>query len=203
MSRYTGPRVRTMRALGVQLPGLSTKSFERRPYPPGQHGQGRKKISEYSLRLKEKQKLCKNYGLTDRQMRRLMVQARISSGPTGSRLLELLERRLDNVVFRAGFARTIPGARQLVNHGHILVDGKRVDRASYAVRPAQTVGLRPRSNNLSCVVGALEHNPGFDTSWLKVDKGERSAHVETAPSAQSVPFPIDVQLVVEFYSQKV
>src|SRR5688572_32678328 len=98
MSRYRGPRVRAMRALGVQLPGLSSKSHERRPYPPGQHGQARRKVSEFGLRLLEKQKLCRNYGVSERQLRRLMIEARSADGPTGERLLELLERRLDNVV---------------------------------------------------------------------------------------------------------
>ena len=192
-----------MRALGCDLPGLSAKTSERRPYPPGQHGQGRKKVSEYGLRLREKQKLCRNYGVTEKKLRRLMVQARAAKGPTGQRLLELLERRLDNVVFRARFARSIPAARQLVNHGHITVDGKRVDRASFAVRAGQVISLRERSRELSVVVGALEAGPTLETPWLSVDDKARVATVSTLPEASSVPFPIDVQLVVEFYSQQV
>jgi small subunit ribosomal protein S4 len=203
MSRYTGPRVRAMRALGVQLPGLSKKSFERRPYPPGQHGQARRKMSEYGLRLIEKQKLCRNYGVTERQLRRLMIAARTAQGPTGERLLELLESRLDNVVFRAGFAKTIPAARQLVNHGHVTVNGKKVDIASFQVKPQQVIGLRQRSRELAHVVGSLDAGPGFDTSWLSVNKGDRSATIVTAPDAASVPFTVSVQLVVEFYSQRV
>src|SRR5262245_28518567 len=105
MSRYRGPRVKVMRALGVELPGLSTKKIERRPYPPGQHGQGRKKVSEFGLRLKEKQKVRFNYGIGERYLRKLMLEARASRGVTGAKLIELLERRLDNIVFRAGFAR--------------------------------------------------------------------------------------------------
>jgi small subunit ribosomal protein S4 len=191
-----------MRALGVQLPGLSSKSNERRPYPPGQHGQARRKVSEYGLRLLEKQKLARNYGVSERQLRRLMVDARSANGPTGERLLELLERRLDNVVFRAGFARTIPAARQLVNHGHVLVDGKKVDIASYSVHANQVVSVRERSRELPPVVGALQAARPFETSWLDVNATDRSAKLVQLPDAASVPFPIAVQLVVEFYSQR-
>lgn len=203
MSRYTGPRVRAMRALGVQLPGLSSKSFERRPYPPGQHGQARRKQSEYGLRLIEKQKLCRNYGVTENYLRRLMIAARAAQGPTGERLLELLESRLDNVVFRAGFARTIPAARQLVNHGHILVDGRKVDVPSYQVKPQQVIGVRPNSRDLALVVGSLQSARAFETQWLDVNATERTATVRTQPDAASVPFAIAVQFVVEFYSQRV
>jgi small subunit ribosomal protein S4 len=203
MSRYTGPRVRAMRALGVQLPGLSSKAIERRPFPPGQHGQARRKLSEYGLRLIEKQKLCRNYGVTEGQLRRLMIAARSAKGPTGERLLELLESRLDNVVFRAGFARTIPAARQLVNHGHILVDGKKVDVASFSVKANQVIGLHARSRDLPFVVASVTAGRGFDTSWLSVNPAERLATVTTAPDAASVPFPVAVQLVVEFYSQRI
>jgi small subunit ribosomal protein S4 len=192
-----------MRALGVQLPGLSTKSVERRPYPPGQHGHERKKVTEYGRRLMEKQKLCVNYGVTERQLVRLVVSARGAKGPTGSRLLELLEKRLDNVVFRSGFARTIPGARQLVNHGHVLVNGKKVDRVSYSVRKGDVLTLRPASQNLTLVAGALEASRAYETGWLSVDKGTKVSTVLELPQATSVPFPIDIQLVIEFYSQRI
>ena len=143
MSRYTGPRVKVMRALGVDLPGLSRKSIERRPYPPGEHGKAhRRKESVYGIQLKEKQKLKMNYGLTERQMRRLVKKARSSKLATGTRMLQLLESRLDNVVFRAGFAATIPSARQLVNHGHFMVNGRRVDIASYQVRSGDVLSFR-------------------------------------------------------------
>jgi len=203
MSRYTGPRVRAMRALGVQLPGLSVKPIEKRPFPPGQHGQARRKFSEYGLRLIEKQKLCRNYGVTEGQLRRLMKEALAARGPTGQRLLELLESRLDNVVFRAGFARTIPAARQLVNHGHVAVDGRKVDVPSFRVRTQQVVGLREKSRQLPFVVASVQAAQSFQTSWLSVNAAERSAVVVTAPDAASVPFTVAVQLVVEFYSQRV
>jgi small subunit ribosomal protein S4 len=192
-----------MRALGIQLPGLSSKSVERRPYPPGQHGQARRKLSEYGLRLIEKQKLCRNYGVTEGQLRRLMIAARSAQGPTGERLLELLESRLDNVVFRAGFARTIPAARQLVTHGHIHVNGKKVDRASLQVRARDVISVRPKSHDLAPVKGSLDAARPFETSWLSVTAAERSAIVVTAPDAKSVPFNVAVQLVVEFYSQRI
>jgi small subunit ribosomal protein S4 len=151
------------------------------------------------MRLLEKQKLCKNYGVTERQLRHLVVAARSASGPTGDRLLALLERRLDNVVFRAGFARTIPAARQLVNHGHIKVDGKKVDKPGFAVAANQTVSV---TRELTAVVGALQASRPFETSWLSVNAAERSAQVSSLPEASSVPFPIAVQLVIEFYSQR-
>lgn len=201
MSRYTGPRCKIMRALGVELPGLSTKKIERRPYPPGQHGQARKKVSEYGRRLHEKQKVRLNYGLAERQFRSLMIEARASGGVTGAKLIELLERRLDNVVFRAGFARTIPSARQLVNHGHVLVDGRRVDIASYRLKVGQIVSLRPSSSALVPVVEGLARTDLGQPTWLDVDRASRSARLSALPDETSIPFSIDLQLVVEFYSQ--
>lgn len=189
-----------MRALGVNLPGLSTKTADRRPYPPGQHGQGRRKLSEYAIRLMEKQKIRYNYGLTEKQLRRLVREAKRSKMRSGHKLIELVERRLDNVVFRAGLARTIPGARQLVNHGHITVDGKRVDVASFRLEPGQLVGMREKSKNLPPVVAAIGENPRVDTPWLEVDKGKREAKVKDLPTLDTVPFELDVQLVIEFYS---
>jgi small subunit ribosomal protein S4 len=203
MSRYTGPRVKVMRALGVDLPGLSPKKIEKRPYPPGQHGQARKKVSEYGRRLMEKKKLCMNYGLTEGQLRRYMRQAQSSRGPAGDALLQLLERRLDNVVFRAGFARTIPAARQLVCHGHVQVNGKRVDIPSYLIRRGDTLSLRELSQELAPVVACLATPHPFETSWLKTDAPTKSATVIELPDASSVLFPLEVQLVVEFYSQKI
>jgi small subunit ribosomal protein S4 len=194
--------VKKMRALGVELPGLSTKKIEKRPYPPGQHGQGRKKLTEYALRLMEKQKVRVNYGVSERQLRSLMVEAKASGGTTGHKLIELLERRLDNVVFRAGFARTIPAARQLVNHGHVMVDGKRVDIASYRVGKGQVVSLRERSRNLAAVASGFAVADTFQTSWLEVDRDARRASVTALPDETAVLFPLRVQLVVEFYSQR-
>lgn len=202
MSRYVGPRVKVMRALGTELPGLSQKKIERRPYPPGQHGQARKKHSEYGMRLMEKQKLRMNYGVTERQLRLLMQEAKSVVGTTGHKLIEFLERRLDNVVFRAGFARTIPAARQLVNHGHIAVDGRRTDIASFRVATGQVISVTEKSKKLKPILIAVETVPPFETSWLDVNKDERTATVKTLPDETAVLFPLQIQLVVEFYTQR-
>lgn len=202
MSRYTGPRVKVMRALGTDLPGLSPKKMEKRPYPPGQHGHARKKLSEFALRLQEKQKLRKNYGVTEKQLRGLVVEAGKGGGPTGHRLIELLERRLDNVIFRAGFARTIPAARQLVNHGHLLIDGKRVDIASFRIQKGMKISFRPRSQKLTTVETGFAIADTFQTPWLTVNRETREATVTNLPDETSILFPLSVQLVIEYYSQR-
>ncbi|MBX3205705.1 MAG: 30S ribosomal protein S4 [Labilithrix sp.] len=202
MSRFTGPRVKRMRALGTELPGLSPKKIDKRPYPPGQHGQGRKKLTEFALRLQEKQKLRLNYGVSELQLRHLVEEAKTSKGATGHKLVELLERRLDNVVFRAGLARTIPGARQLVNHGHILVNGKRVDIASYRVSKGEVVSVREKSKSLAAIAAAKEIADNFQTPWLEVNREALSAVVAALPDETAVLFPLRVQLVVEYYSQR-
>lgn len=191
-----------LRALGSDLPGLTRKNHERRPYPPGQHGQSRRKLSEYGLRLLEKQKLRLNYGLGERQLLRLFVEARRRKGNTAERLIELLERRLDNVVFRAGFARTIPAARQLISHGHVLVDGRKLDIPSYRVREREVISLRERSRKLAAITSSLATPLPFPTPWLAVDVDARVATVVALPDAGSVPFSVKVQLVVEFYAQR-
>lgn len=202
MSRYTGPRVKKMRALGLELPGLSPKKIDKRPYPPGQHGQARKKLTEFALRLQEKQKLRLNYGVTERQLRHLVEEAKSSKGATGDKLIELLERRLDNVVFRAGFARTIPGARQLVNHGHIEVGGKRVDISSYRLNQGDVITVREKSKNFASIAAAKPIADNFQTPWLEVDRDGLKATVATLPDETAVLFPIRTQLVVEYYSQR-
>ena len=167
MSRLRGPRLKIMRALGVELPGLSRKSIEKRPHPPGQHGpQVRKRTnrSDYSLRLREKQKVRFNYGLSERQLRGLVEDATRLKGNTGVVLIQLLERRLDNVVFRAGFARTIPGARQMVSHGHIQVNGRTVDRPSYRLRRGDVISVATKSRALaqSCAGNRRGHAQRLD-----------------------------------------
>lgn len=202
MSRYSGPRLRALRALGTELPGLTRKKSERRPYPPGQHGAARRKVSEYGQRLIEKQKLCMNYGLTDGQLLRLFSEARKRKGNTAELLVELLERRLDNVVFRAGFARTIPAARQLVCHGHVNVDGAKVDIASFRVRRGHTISFRDRSRELASITHSLGTPLPFPTPWLTVNEQARTAVVADLPDATTVPFNVNVQLVIEFYSRR-
>ena len=192
-----------MRALGVDLPGLSRKSIERRPYPPGQHGQARRrKISDFGRQLKEKQKLRLNYGVSEKQMRRYVAQARAAKLASGQKLLELLERRLDNAVFRAGLAPTIPAARQLINHGHICVNGRRVDISSYQLREGDVIRPREKSLKLACITSAIAELSLGRPEWLEFDSKKLTTRVKAAPTSESVPFPIDVQLVVEYYSTR-
>lgn len=202
MSRFTGPRVKRLRALGTELPGLTPKKFEKRPYPPGQHGQARKKLTEFAFRLQEKQKIRLNYGVTEKQLRHLVEEAKATKAATGDKLIELLERRLDNVVFRAGFARTIPGARQLVNHGHILVNGKAVDIASYRVSKGEVITIHERSKNMASIAAAKDVADSFQTAWLEVNRAELKATVANLPDETSILFPLKTQLVVEYYSQR-
>ena len=202
MSRYTGPKVKKLRAFGVDLPGLSRKSQRDRPYVPGEHGQSfRRKPSPYGERLIEKQKVRFNYGLSEKQMRRLMSEARRSQMAAGDKLMELLERRLDNVVFRAGFAPTIPAARQLVNHGHFTVNGKRVNIPSYRVDTGDIIAPRQKSMNLECIEVSLENPSLSSTDWIGLDADKKTASVNSLPTIEAVPFPLDIQLVVEYYSR--
>lgn len=202
MSRYRGPRLRITRRLG-DLPGLTRKSA-RRAYPPGQHGQARKKKSEYCVRLEEKQKLRFNYGLSEKQLRRYVQKARRAAGSTGLVLLQLLEMRLDNTVFRLGMAPTIPGARQLVNHGHITINGKVVDIASYQCRPGEVVTVREREASKKLVEANLQY-PGLTNlpSHLEFDKAKVIGKVNGLCEREWVALQINELLVVEYYSRLV
>ncbi|MCB5205640.1 30S ribosomal protein S4 [Methylovorus mays] len=204
MSRFTGPRLKVMRALGVDLPGLSRKSIEQRPTPPGQHGAKavRRKKSDFGIKLMEKQKLRFNYGLSERQLRRLMVDARRGKAPTGETLLQLLERRLDNVVFRAGFAPTIAAARQLVSHRHLQLNGKVVSIPSIRLRVGDEVSLKPASAQIPIVNETLKDMPLIRPEWLSWDETQRVARIAHLPAAEDVPFPVDVQQVVEYYANR-
>lgn len=201
MSRYRGPRLRIVRRLG-ELPGLTRKSA-RRAYPPGQHGQNRKKRSEYAIRLEEKQKLRLNYGLTEKQMLRYVRKARRVSGSTGQVLLQLLEMRLDNTVFRMGMAPTIPAARQLVNHGHVTVNGKPVNIASYQCRPGEEVAVRNREASKKLVEANLQY-PGLANlpSHLEFDKTKLAGKVNGVIEREWVALQVNELLVVEYYSRQ-
>lgn len=202
MARYTGPRLRIVRRLGTDLPGLTRKIADRRPYPPGQHGQGRQRFSEFKKQLYAKQKLRYNYGLNESQLRNLFVEAQRSREPAGLMLLRLLEQRLDNVVFRAGLAPTIPAARQLVVHGHIQVDGRKVDRPSFRVQPGHQLSLREKSRNLASVEEALA-NPSLRTpAYLSIDENAKTATMDQVPNREDVPVQVDETLVVEYYSPR-
>lgn len=205
MSRYTGPRVKKMRALGVDLPGLSRKTMWDRAYPPGEHGPKnarRRRESDFKKQLQEKQKLRLNYGLTERQFRRLFVEAKKDKAPTPDKLIEFLERRLDNVVFRAGFARTIPAARQLVRHRHVRVNGKRVDIPSFRVSEGDEITLKDKSQEIAIVVESLEKPALNRPDWLKWDEDKKTASVSELPGPGSVPFPVEMNLVIEYYSKR-
>ncbi|MGA1622355.1 MAG: 30S ribosomal protein S4 [Synechocystis sp.] len=201
MSRYRGPRLRIVRRLG-ELPGLSRKS-PRRAYPPGQHGQARRKRSEYAIRLEEKQKLRLNYGVTEKQLVRYVKKARRATGSTGQALLELLEMRLDNTVFRLGMAGTIPGARQLVCHGHITVNGKVLDIPSYQCRPGDVIGVRDRDRSRNFVNTNMEF-PGLANlpSHLEFDKNTLVGKVNSVIEREWIALQINELLVIEYYSRK-
>jgi small subunit ribosomal protein S4 len=205
MARTTGPRLKIMRALGVELPGLSRKSIENRPNPPGQHGQqaSRRRRSDFAVKLVEKQKIRFNYGVSEKQMRRLILEARKGSEPTGEKLMSLLERRLDNVVFRAGFAPTGIAARQLVNHGHVLLNGKSANIASIRLQVGDVVAVKEKSRKIPMVVDALATPSLTIPEWLSVETASATAKIGHLPSIEDVPFPVDVQQVVEYYSNRV
>lgn len=205
MARTTGPRLKIMRALGVELPGLSRKSIENRPNPPGQHGQqaSRRRRSDFAVKLVEKQKIRFNYGVSEKQMRRLMLEARKGSEPTGEKLMSLLERRLDNVVFRAGFAPTGIAARQLVSHGHVLLNGKAANIPSIRLRVGDVVTVKEKSRKIPMVVEALAAPVLTRPEWLSLDAANASVKLGHLPSIEDVPFPIDVQQVVEYYANRV
>jgi small subunit ribosomal protein S4 len=201
MSRYRGPRLRIARRLG-ELPGLTRKS-PRRAYPPGQHGQNRKKRSEYAIRLEEKQKLRFNYGLTEKQLLRYVRKARRVTGSTGQVLLQLLEMRLDNTVFRMGMAPTIPAARQLVNHGHITINGKVVNIPSYQCRPGEVVAVRDQERSRKLVETNLQY-PGLANlpTHLEFDKAKLIGKVNSVIEREWIALQVNELLVVEYYSRQ-
>jgi small subunit ribosomal protein S4 len=200
MARYTGPSWKLSRRLGISLSGTG-KELEKRPYAPGQHGPNqRKKLSEYGLQLQEKQKLRHMYGVTERQFRNLFDKAGKISGKHGENFMALLESRLDNVVYRLGLARTRRQARQLVNHGHILVNGSRVDIPSFRVLPGQTISLREKSRNLDIVKEAVEVN-NFVPDFLTFDADKLEGTFTRLPERSELPAEINEALIVEFYSR--
>lgn len=201
MARNTGPKHRMCRRVGQPLCGQANCPAHKRAYPPGQHGQRpRRRESEYGKQLLEKQKLRFMYGVLERQFRRYFEKARRSQGPTGERLLQLLETRLDNVVYRLGLARTLAQARQLVTHGHVLLNGRKVDIPSHAVMPGDVVSLRERSRNLDIVKAALEERTDV-LPYFERDVESASGKLLHIPSREEIPVPVDEALIVEFYSR--
>ena len=197
------PKARLSRALGIPLTRKCVKYFERRPFPPGMHGRGRRKQSDYQVRLLEKQRLRHQYNISEAQLRRAYDDAHRSSGKTGEKMVTLLESRLDATVQRAGLARTIYQARQLVAHGHFTVDGTKVDRPSYRLKPGQTVEVRETSRDKTPfqVAAAGAHVDGPTPPYLSTVLADLRTTVTREPQRSEVPVICDEQLVVEFYAR--
>lgn len=200
MARYRGPKQKIARRFREPIFGPS-KSLERKPYPPGQHGRGRRsKESEYSLQLKEKQKAKHTYGLLERQFRNLFDKASRKRGVTGENLLKFLEARLDNSIYRLGFARTRRQARQLVTHGHIMVNDRLVDIPSYQLRAGDIISVRPKSRRLDVIQESINHNRR-SFPWLEVDRKLLQGKFLDLPNREDIPENIREQLIVELYSK--
>ncbi|MBX3356068.1 MAG: 30S ribosomal protein S4 [Phycisphaeraceae bacterium] len=198
MARYTGPKVKLSRRVGVPVADIPKHTAKRQLTPPGMHGFRGKRSKAYGIRKDEKQKLRYHYSVLERQFRRYMGEASRSKGNTGEVLMQLLERRLDNVVRRAGFARTIWAARQLVAHGQTLVNGHKVDRPSFSVKPGDVITLKPKIHtlireNMESLAGHIV--PG----WIEVNPSELSVRVVAVPTSDQIPFDVNINLIIEFY----
>jgi small subunit ribosomal protein S4 len=202
MARYTGPTTRISRRFGQPIFG-STKAYEKRSYPPGQHGPKlRRKLSEYAVGLNEKQKLRYIYGLLERQFRRVFENAKRERGVTGERFLQLLETRLDSVIYLLGFAKSRAAARQFVNHGHIRVNGHKVDIASYNVQAGDEVEIKNSPSSRQLATRCLEENRARNVpGWLALNAEAFKAIVNRLPNRDEMEPGINEQLIVEFYSR--
>ncbi|WP_126425579.1 30S ribosomal protein S4 [Brevibacillus marinus] len=198
MSRYTGPRYKLARRLGISLDG--TGKDIKRNYPPGQHGHTRRKLSEYGIQLQEKQKLRHMYGVSEKQFRRTFEQAAKLPGVHGENFMKLLESRLDNVVYRMGLAPTRPAARQLVTHGHFLVNGKKVNIPSYRVQPGDVISVREKSRNLAIIKDALEART-YLPNYITFNDSAMEGTFTRLPEREEMPAEINEKLIVEFYSR--
>ncbi len=207
MSKYRGPVCRLCRREGEKLFLKGTRcmtekcAIERRSYPPGQHGQGRQRTSEYSVQLREKQKLRRIYGVQERQFRGIFRRAERQPGVTGEHLLRLLECRLDNVVYRLGLASSRQQARQLVTHGHVLVNGRKTDRPARTLKLGDVVEVRERSRTLLPIQAAVESAEGRVPAWLEMDAAQFKGIVRSAPTKDDTAVPVNEQMVVELYSR--
>jgi len=208
LSRYTGPRCKICRREGTKLFLKGERCFtdrcalDRRNYGPGEHGQRRARISEYRVQLREKQKVRFNYGASETQFKRYYEIAKRKEGITGENLLLLLERRLDNIVYRMGFASSRPEARQLIGHGHIAVNGRKTDIPSFMVKEGDEIEIREKGKKIEFVKTALENaeQRGIP-EWLEVDKDGMKGKVRTLPERDDLPMEVDETLIVEFYSK--
>ncbi len=205
MSRYTGPRARVSRRLGVNIFGTKGEivALDRRPYPPGEHGRSRRRgnVSEYLYQLQEKQKARFTYGLTERQFRNLYEEANRKEGVTGENMLRFLELRLDNIVYRAGWAATRPQARQFVNHGHVNVNGRRVDIPSARVRKGDVVELRPKALEMITVQQNTDILDRTPPAWFDTAEGGKVVTIRELPLREQIDIPVREQLIVELYSK--
>lgn len=208
MARNTGPVCRICRRENQKLFLKSERcltekcAFERRQYPPGQHGHGRIKFSEYALQLREKQKLKRLYGLLEKQFRAYFDRAERMKGVTGSNLLSLLERRLDNVAYRIGFGGSRTQARLVVRHGHVLVNGKKVNIPSFIVEKGDVVSLGEKSQKITSILASLESTKNRETpQWLDTDRAAFKTTVKDLPSRDDVTIPVEERMVVELYSK--
>jgi small subunit ribosomal protein S4 len=201
MARYIGPKTKIARKFGEPIYGPD-RYFEKKNYPPGQHGANRrKKTSEYGVQLKEKQKVKYTYGVLEKQFRNLFEKANRSKGITGEELITFLESRLDNVVYRLGLAPTRAAARQLVSHRHITVDGSVVNIPSYMLKAGQAVGVREKSKSLEVITTACANSSVHKFSWLEWDNHTMTGKFLNAPERSEVPENIKEQLIVELYSK--
>ncbi len=209
MARYTGAVCRQCRREGQKLFLKGDRCYsekcaiDRRPFAPGQHGQARnKKLSEYGLQLREKQKARRYYGVLESQFAKYYEMAASAKGVTGENLLAILESRLDNVIYRLGFAMSRPEARQLVRHGHFVVDGHKTDIPSYLVKPGQTITIKDTSRGLDKIKNSLEANGSRPApKWLDFDKNTLTAKVVSVPAREDIDLPIEEHLIVELYSK--
>ena len=205
MERYTGPRAKLCRKFGENIFGTAKydKILNKRKFPPGQHGRTmRRKPSDYSIHLREKQKMRNIYCLLEKQFSNYFVKASKMGGVTGDNLLILLERRLDNTVYRLGFATTRMQARQFVNHGHFMVNGRKVDIPSFLCKPGDIIEVRPGSRGMKMITEAMDNTETTSPySWLTVDKENMRGQFETIPAAADIPNTVDLRLIVEFYSK--
>jgi small subunit ribosomal protein S4 len=205
MARYTGPKVRLSRRLSTNLfeNEKGRKALERRPFPPGMHGRTRRRNngSEYLAQLQEKQKAKYIYGLLERQFKRTYVEAVRQAGPTGENLLRMLELRLDNVTFRAGWASTRPQARQFVNHGLVLVNGKRVDIPSFRVKKGDVVTLSPKAAGMIVIQHNIDTLDRSIVGWLEQGEAGKQVTVRDVPQREHIDVPVREQLIVELYSK--
>ncbi len=202
MARQTGPKHKLCRRLGECIWGSPRCPSANRPVPPGQHGQNqRRKKSVYGMQLLQKQKIRTHYGLLEKQMRKTFAEARRIGGVTGTNLLMLLESRLDCVVYRLGLANTIPAARQLVVHGHLMVDGKRVNKPSFRVMPGMTIGVREKSRKIPMIASGVESPRTLIPDYLERPLNSFEGKMVAKPNLETIPFQADTQAVIGFYSR--